>query len=62
LGGDWDILDKLTLTLNSSLRLIDKDGNRNDGIDNDLDGKIDELRENWSISNSGINITLGYRF
>ena len=62
LGGDWDIIDKLTLTLNSSFRLIDNTGNKNDGKDNDLDGKIDELRENWSISNSGINITLGYRF
>jgi hypothetical protein len=42
--------------------LIDNNGNKNDGIDNDLDGEIDELRENWSLSNSGINITLGYRF
>ena len=62
LGGDWDILDKLTLTLNSSLRVIDNNGDKNDGKDNDLDGEIDELRENWSLSNSGINITLGYRF
>ena len=28
LGGDWDILDKLTLTLNSSLRVIDNNGNK----------------------------------
>ncbi len=61
-GGDWDIFDKLTLTLNSSMRLIDNQGNKNDGRDNDQDGEVDELRENWSMSSSGINLTLGYKF
>lgn len=62
LGGDWDILDKLTLTLNSSLRLIDNQINSQDEVDNDQDGEIDELRENWSLNSSGFNLTLGYRF
>jgi hypothetical protein len=61
-GGDWDIFDKLTLSLNSSIRLIDNQGNKKDDIDNDQDGDVDELRENWSISSSGINLTLGYKF
>tara|TARA_B110001452_G_scaffold53846_2_gene41266 strand:- start:2004 stop:4817 length:2814 start_codon:yes stop_codon:yes gene_type:complete len=62
LGGDWDILKKLTLNLNSSLRLIDSKVNSDDGIDNDKDGEIDELRESWSLNSSGFNLTLGYRF
>ena len=62
LGGDWDIFDKLTVTLNSSIRLIDNQGNKDDKRDNDQDGKVDELRENWSMSSSGINLTLGYKF
>ena len=34
----------------------------NDKRDNDQDGEVDELRENWSMSSSGINLTLGYKF
>ena len=33
-----------------------------DGIDNDNDGKIDNLGEVWSTSNSGIIFSLNYRF
>ena len=62
LGKDWDILDKLTLSFNSSIRMNNSRGYRSDDIDNDKDGLIDEKRENWSTNSSGFNFTLGYRF
>ena len=62
LGTDWDILDKLTLSFNSSIRLNNSKGYRSDDLDNDGDGLIDEKRENWSTNSSGFNFTLGYRF
>ena len=62
LGTDWDILDKLTLSFNSSIRMNNSKGYRSDNIDNDGDGSIDEKRENWSTNSSGFNFTLGYRF
>jgi hypothetical protein len=58
IGGDWDILNKLTLTFNSSIRMIYK----TDKSDNDDDGKVGESGENWTINSSGFNLTLGYRF
>jgi hypothetical protein len=58
IGGDWDILNKLTLTFNSSIRMIYK----TDKSDNDDDVKVDESGENWTINSSGFNLTLGYRF
>jgi hypothetical protein len=58
IGGDWDILNKLTLTFNSSIRMIYK----TDKSDNDDDGEVDESGENWTINSSGFNLTLGYRF
>ena len=62
LGKDWDILDKLTLSFNSSIRMNNSKGYRSDDLDNDGDGLIDEKRENWSTNSSGFNFTLGYRF
>ena len=62
LGTDWDILDKLTLSFNSSIRMNNSKGDLSDDLDNDEDGLIDEKRENWSINSSGFNFTLGYRF
>ena len=62
LGTDWDILDKLTLSFNSSIRMNNSRGYRSDDLDNDGDGLIDEKRENWSTNSSGFNFTLGYRF
>lgn len=62
LGTDWDILDKLTLSFNSSIRMNNSRSYRSDDIDNDGDGLIDEKRENWSTNSSGFNFTLGYRF
>ena len=62
LGTDWDILDNLTLSFNSSIRLNNSKGYRSDDLDNDGDGLIDEKRENWSTNSSGFNFTLGYRF
>ena len=62
LGKDWDILDKLTLSFNSSIRMNNSKGYRSDDLDNDGDGFIDEKRENWSTNSSGFNFTLGYRF
>ena len=58
LGGDWYIADRLTLSVNSSIRL----DNKKDGLDNDGDGIVDEGTENFTVNNSGLNINLGYRF
>tara|TARA_B100000287_G_scaffold418320_1_gene455103 strand:- start:624 stop:953 length:330 start_codon:yes stop_codon:yes gene_type:complete len=62
LGGDWDIIDKLTLSFNSSMRVNNNSIYDSDDIDNDNDGIIDEKSENWSINSSGFHINLGYRF
>ena len=62
IGGDWDILNKLTLTFNSSIRMNDIKLYKTDESDNDDDGKVDESGENWTINSSGFNLTLGYRF
>ena len=62
LGGDWDIIDKLTLSFNSSIRVNNNSIYDSDDIDNDNDGIIDEKSENWSINSSGFHINLGYRF
>ncbi|MEL1223913.1 MAG: hypothetical protein VW522_06660 [Candidatus Neomarinimicrobiota bacterium] len=62
LGTDWDILDKLTLSFNSSIRMNNSNSYRSDNLDNDGDGLVDEKRENWSTNSSGFNFTLGYRF
>jgi len=62
IGGDWDILNKLTLTFNSSIRMNDIKFYKTDDSDNDDDGKVDESGENWTINSSGFNLTLGYRF
>ena len=62
IGGDWDILNKLTLTFNSSIRMNDIKLYKTDESDNDDDGKVDEPGENWTINSSGFNLTLGYRF
>ena len=61
-GSDWDILNKLTLTFNSSIRINDSKAYTSDESDNDGDGKVDESGENWSVNSSGFNVTLGYRF
>ena len=44
-----------TLTVRSVIK-------KDDGVDNDNDGKIDNLGEVWSTSNSGIIFSLNYRF
>jgi len=62
IGADWNILDKLTLSFNSSIRVNNSKGYLSDNIDNDGDGKIDEKTEGWSTNSSGFNLTLGYRF
>ncbi len=61
-GCDYDIVTKLTLSLNGTIRINDSKVYNKDEIDNDKDGKIDEANENWSINSSGMFITLGYRF
>ena len=62
IGGDWDIIKKLTLTFNSSTRMNNIELYKTDEIDNDNDGEIDESRENWVRNSSGFNLRLGYRF
>ena len=62
IGSDWDIIDKLTLSFVSSIRMNNSKGYSSDQKDNDGDGRIDEERENWSTNSSGFNLSLGYRF
>ena len=62
LGCDWDIIDRLTLTFNSSVRFNNNNNNKYDDVDNNGNGEIDEKGENWSMNSSGVNLTLGYRF
>jgi len=62
IGGDWDILERLTMSLNSSIRINNSKSYQSDNFDNDGDGKIDESNEQWSINSSGFNLNLGYRF
>ena len=62
LGGSWDIINKLTLSFNSSIRLNMIQLYKSDNTDNDEDGSVDEFGENWDVNSSGFNLTLGYRF
>ena len=62
IGSDWDIIDKLTLSFVSSIRMNNSKGYSSDQKDNDGDGRIDEKRENWSTNSSGFNLSLRYRF
>ena len=62
LGCDWDILNNLVFSAKSNIRMNRIKANKDDGVDNDNDGKIDNLGEVWSTSNSGIIFSLNYRF
>ena len=60
LGCDWDIIDNLTLTFNSSIR-FDNTSEKINKMNNNGDIES-EIVENWSMNSSGVNLTLGYRF
>ena len=62
LGCDWDIISNLILSVKSNIRLNRIKANKDDGLDNDNDGKVDNSGEIWSTSNSGIVFSLNYRF
>ena len=62
LGCDWDIISNLILSVKSNIRLNRIKANKDDGLDNDNDGKVDNRGEIWSTSNSGIVFSLNYRF
>ena len=62
IGAELDIIKNLVLMLNASMRFNKSIGNTKDGIDNDDNGKIDDNGEKIIINNSGIFISLGYRF
>ena len=62
MGCDWDIISSLVFSVKSNIRLNRIKANKDDGIDNDNDGKVDNIGEIWSTSNSGIVFSLNYRF
>jgi hypothetical protein len=62
IGGDWDIMNNLIFSLKSNIRFNKIKANKDDGIDNDNDGKIDNNGEVWSTSNSGTVLSINYRF
>ena len=62
IGAELDIIKNLVLMVNASMRFNKSIGNTKDGIDNDDNGKIDDNGEKIIINNSGIFISLGYRF
>ena len=62
IGADWDLLNNLILSIKSNIRLNRMKANDSDGIDNDDDGKVDNIGEIWSTSNSGTMVSLNYRF
>ena len=62
LGCDWDIISNLVFSAKSNIRLNRVKANKDDGIDNDNDGKVDNSGEIWSTSNSGLVFSLNYRF
>jgi hypothetical protein len=62
LGCDWDIINNMVFSAKSNIRFNRIKANKDDGIDNDNDGKIDNSGEIWSTSNSGMVFSINYRF
>ena len=62
LGCDWDVLNNLVFSTKCNIRMNRIKANKDDGVDNDNDGKIDNLGEVWSTSNSGLIFSINYRF
>jgi len=62
LGGDWDIISNMVFSAKGNMRLNRIKANKDDGIDNDNDGKVDNSGEIWSTSNSGIVFSINYKF
>ena len=62
IGCEWDILNSLVLHAKGNIRFTHSPGNKDDGIDNDSDGTVDNAGEEWSTNSSGMILSLGYRF
>jgi len=62
IGAELDIVKNLVLSANASMRFNKSSRNTKDGLDNDDNGRIDDKGEKIIINNSGIFISLGYRF
>ena len=62
IGCEWDIFNSLVLNAKGNIRFTHAPENKNDEIDNDNDGKVDNTGEEWSTNSSGLMISLGYRF
>ena len=62
LGCDWDIINNMVFSAKSNIRFNRIKANKDDGIDNDNDGKVDNSGEIWSTSNSGMVFSINYRF
>ena len=56
-NADWDIVDNLVLSFNLSTRLSNTKTKQHN-TKNDKE----EITSEWKTSNSGVNLTLGYRF
>ncbi len=62
LGCDGDIISNMVFSAKSNIRLNRIKANKDDGIDNDNDGEVDNRGEIWSTSNSGIVFSINYKF
>ena len=56
------LLNALRGFIGIRMRLNKSIGNTMDGVDNDNNGEIDDKGEKIIINNSGVFISLGYRF
>ncbi|MFQ6614319.1 MAG: hypothetical protein ACE5D1_05700, partial [Fidelibacterota bacterium] len=61
-GAEYDVVENLVASLSLNLQMSQVPSYRKDQLDNDGDGKTDELFEPWSINTSGLFLNLNYSF
>ncbi|NIA18795.1 MAG: hypothetical protein GWO85_01720, partial [Simkaniaceae bacterium] len=61
-GGDYTIIKNMTANISSNFRAMHTAVFKDDGQDNNGNGKVDEFMESWDLNSYGLLLTLGYRF